>query len=384
MTSGPIAPEQSNGHAFARPDGRAERIRAAAEADRLRAESEAIRARTEAETSARLHREAQQARTDALTHRQAIAAGRAARRRAAVVALADTLRSAVQGLPSVAGFVACVAPTIIATSGQYAFAVEAMKLGALAGLFPAMLEGGAWLLAWKRHQGVRAGQPVRQLTIGVWSLALVAAALNVWHGTSNVGLEVGVAFGLASLVGFGLVELLAGHTRAARRAARTKRSRIGLLRAVRYPGLAWAAWSRRVEIGPGADAHAVWTQAWVDHYGVTPGATARERRAGRRRVVEANKQIDRGTYEPGEDEEDEDQPAGLSNAEIATMLAQDIAANRGLPSQAALIRMAAPCGSTRAARLLREAADAANLPVKELQALRRKLAAAAGEDESDA
>ncbi|MDN5920311.1 MAG: hypothetical protein L0I76_35310, partial [Pseudonocardia sp.] len=119
-----------------------------------------------------------------------------------------------------------------------------------------------------------------------WLLAAVAASLNLWHGaTGPGGLQVGVAYALASLVGFALVELLVGHQRRARASAdRTRRPRgllIGLARLLRYPLLSWAAWSRRVELGPGADAGEAWGQAWRDRFGVELGADAIARRRGR-------------------------------------------------------------------------------------------------------
>ncbi|RZT75452.1 uncharacterized protein DUF2637 [Pseudonocardia sediminis] len=256
-------------------DGRAERIRAAAEAEQARAAAEATRA----ETAQRSER----ARAQLAAERSEQRAAEAARRRAAVRAGA---RAVVAELPSVAGFVACVAPTLIATRGQLEFARTQMQLGSMSVLLPAMLEGAAWLLAWRRHQAVAAGEPAGRLTAGVWLLAAVAASLNLWHGaTGPGGLQVGVAYALASLVGFALVELLVGHQRRARAAAgRARRRRgllIGLARLLRYPLLSWAAWSRRVELGPGADAAEAWGQAWRDRFGVELGADAIARRRGR-------------------------------------------------------------------------------------------------------
>lgn len=235
----------------------------------------------------RAERQREAARRDRQIQREEKAAARARRaasRRAAV-------RMVGAGLPGVAGAVACVAPTLIATRGQYQFALTTMQLGPMAVLVPMMLEGAAWTLAWRRHQAVHRDEPTERLTAGVWTLALTAAAMNLWHGAAEHSVQVGVAYAIASLVGFGLVELLAGHQRGARAAETKVRRRawlLELLRALRYPRLSWAAWSRRIELGPGpdpaADAVAAWRQAWVDRFDVAPGADARMRRHGRRRV----------------------------------------------------------------------------------------------------
>ncbi len=54
--------------------------------------------------------------------------------------------------------------------------------------------------------------------------------------------------------------------------------------------MAFAAWSRRIELGPGLDPQAdrayAWTQAWIDRHGVAPGAGARVRRQVRRARAE--------------------------------------------------------------------------------------------------
>ncbi|OLT18371.1 hypothetical protein BJF78_36510 [Pseudonocardia sp. CNS-139] len=126
----------------------------------------------------------------------------------------------------------------------------------------------------------------------MWALALTAAGMNVWHGaTGEAGsLQVGVGYGLASLVGFAFVELLAGHTRS----ASAVRRRIGVVRALRFPRTAFAAWSRMAALGPGADADEAWRQAWLDRFGVEPGATGAERRAGRVAVRALHKALRKG------------------------------------------------------------------------------------------
>ena len=271
-------------------DRRAERIRAEADAEQARAGAEAIRAQTAAQL---WQAQAEHARRQAAADREARQvrrADRAASTTARRARMRTVVAEAVAGLPALAGVIACVAPTLIATRGQYEFGAEQMQLGPVgAVLVPLMLEGAAWLLAWRRHQAIAAGEPAGRLTGGVWTLALTAAGLNVWHGTTRTSLEVGVMFGAASLVGFGLVELLARHDQHRRRPAIRRRTWVtGAARALRFPRVAFAAWSRRIELGPGTDPQTdraqAWTQAWADRHGVLPGADAQARRRGRGRV----------------------------------------------------------------------------------------------------
>lgn len=262
----------------------AERTRARAELERARAEAESIRQQSadEAERRRELAKDEKRDRHDLRKARKR--AERDARWRRRVAAVTDGVADMVRALPVVAGIVACVAPTVIAFRGQYEFAHGPMQLGALAWLFPAMLEGAAWYLAWRRYRAVQSGEPLGWLTPGVWALALTAAAMNVWHGATAPGgsLQVGVGYGLASLIGFALVELVARHDRAA---SQHGVHRVGVLRALRFPPVAFAAWSRMVEMGPDADAREAWEQAWVDRYDVEPGATRDDRKDGRLRVL---------------------------------------------------------------------------------------------------
>lgn len=279
-----------------RAAGDLELARAQAEAARLAAGDESARRQQLAKDEARDRRELRRAR-----RRQ----DRAARWRRRALVVGDTAGDLVRGLPLVAGAVACVAPTVLAFRGQLAYAQGPMQLGPLAPLLPLMLEGAAWFLAWRRHRAVRAGEPLGWLTPGVWALALIAAGLQVWHGVDKGDVQVGVTFGLASLVGFGLVELLARHDRAA---ARQDIDRIGCRRWVRFPHVAFGAWSRMVELGPAVTAAEAWRQGWLDRYGVEPGATRGERLDGRATV----RALDWGRRQAGvvrgDDDEDGDDP----------------------------------------------------------------------------
>ncbi|OLM27895.1 hypothetical protein Ae717Ps2_7113 [Pseudonocardia sp. Ae717_Ps2] len=236
---------------------RVERQRAAADAEERRARAESIREETAARRAERAAATVTQRRVD----RQVAQQGRRDLWRARGVA---GRRSA----PAVAGLVACAAPTLIATSGQYQFGKDVMHLpGLLPALVPLMLEGAAWLLAWRRHQAERAGQPAGSLAAGMWTIALTAAGLNLSHYLPNW--QVGTVFAVASLVGFGLVELLSQHERTARADGLRRRRRLtGLARAARFPIVSWRAWSRRLQLGPTSadpivDADAAWNHAWT-------------------------------------------------------------------------------------------------------------------------
>ena len=183
-------------------------------------------------------------------------------------------------MPWLAGIAVCAAPTIIAMRGQLAFGQGPMKLAELAFLVPAMLEGAAWMLAWRRGRAVKKGQPDGALGAAMWTLALTGAAMNFWHGAAESGVQVGVMYALASLIGFGLVEVLT-H---ADRAAQMRTRRVGLLRAVRYPRIAWAAWSLQIQHGPATDPSAAWAQVWRDRFDCEPGSTRADRKDGRCRV----------------------------------------------------------------------------------------------------
>lgn len=276
---------------------------AQAEADRVAAQTEAIRIDTElcalelqAKAAELAEAAAERKKARAKTERTE----RRDRRAATWDAIKRTLRigadGVVQALPTLAGFIAIAAPTIIAAKGQIG-AGERMGLGPLAVLVFLMLEGAAGVLAHRRHQAVKDGLPSGRLALGMWILALTAAAMQIWHAWPN--LEIGVSFALASLVGFALIELLAGAQKQAQRGRTARDVQVGVLRAFRFPRLAFAAFSRRLALGPGADANAVWRQVWVDRYGVGPEATGRERKLGRK-VIQVELKADRAAAANGD------------------------------------------------------------------------------------
>jgi hypothetical protein len=190
--------------------------------------------------------------------------------------------AAAAGLPRLVEIIACASPTAIAFRGQLAFAEGPMHLGNMAILFPITLEGVAWALAWRRHAAMEKGEPTSLLTTTMWALALTAAAMNVWHGTEDTpatedtpkregSLQVGIGYGIASLVGFVLIEVIAG----ARRAADTA-DKLGLARWFRYFRIAFSAWSYRVAAGSDCTWTQAWTHAWVDKGRTLPKPTPTE------------------------------------------------------------------------------------------------------------
>lgn len=338
--------------ALQRVDGRAQRIQAKAEAELTQVETEHRRRQLQlqhAQDQADAKRRDDQARRDEKA---------TARKRRA-----QSVRSFGAALPDVARAVSCISPTAIATRGQLAFGRDVMHLGVMAPLLPLMLEGAAWSVAWKRQQALRAGEPTGRLTLGVWALALIAAGMNFWHGMAD-SLQVGVAYALASLVGFAMIELFASHTRGAR-AGITRRP--WLLRAVRYPGVAWSAFSLHIAFGPGVDPERAWNQAWRDRFDCDPGSTARMRDHGRRRVqqdraaapltaIEARTDIS-PTPAPARPTRTRKTKVKTTRARTDEQLLEDIrqwaAANGRLPGRNELCRVFG-VGDTRAGRLLRE------------------------------
>ena len=236
--------------------------RAAAQAVLLEADVQADAARADLAQRTRERRTAERAQSRA---------DRARRATARRVRWAARLAGALQHAHWLAGAACCASATAIAVTGQAEFARVQMALtGVMAWLIPTMLEGGAWMLAWHRHRAARAIHPAGVLSAGMWTLALTAAGFQMAHGRP---IAIGAMYAAASLVGFGIVELLAHHQ--ARATTSRQRPQVDLLRVLRYPGLAWAAWSRQIEMGPGADPAEAWTQAWADRYGCDPGQTVR-------------------------------------------------------------------------------------------------------------
>ncbi|MER5317989.1 DUF2637 domain-containing protein [Streptosporangium roseum] len=302
-------------------DHRAQRTVAQAEAEQARAAAEATRA----ETMLRLE-EARAARaTEAAAaerhEREARAASRAARRRmrrqesrqaraaryAAARRGAGALAAAlVERAPVIVGGVAMGAPIAIAWRGQLEFADKVMHLGLMAPALPIALEGGVWYLAYLIHRAIKAKLPIGRYRVATWSMAGIAAGMNLWHGiTANAtktdswaGLQVGVILALASLLGIALWELTASltqQTTAKRSAAEIRRA---AWRRVRYPRLSWSAASIRASRGEGCSIEQAWTAAWIDRYGVGPDASRKDRRLARS-IVRYERKADRAAARDG-------------------------------------------------------------------------------------
>ncbi|MCD9144362.1 DUF2637 domain-containing protein [Streptomyces albireticuli] len=97
----------------------------------------------------------------------------------------------------------------------------------LAALLAAMLEGGAWAATFGAAKAAREGQPTGRYRAATWACALVAAAVNFWHGSGDYGLWLGVVLATASLFAVGMWELhLHGtHTPSAEERERSRHAR---------------------------------------------------------------------------------------------------------------------------------------------------------------
>ncbi|SEG94973.1 hypothetical protein SAMN04489712_1571, partial [Thermomonospora echinospora] len=108
--------------------------------------------------------------------------------------------------------------------------------------------------------------------------------------------QVGVALGLTSLLGIGLLELtIALKQRAAggRSAAEIRQS---LIRRICYPRL--SAQAAAIAAARGIDAEAAWRAAWIDRYGIGPDSTRRERRTARK-ILARQRKADRRAAKAG-------------------------------------------------------------------------------------
>lgn len=269
-------------------DRRAERAVASAMAEQHRADAAARLAEVE------LRRiEADAARAELADRQRSTAEARAAKRRRQVRAeqakrranlragLARVRTRLVALVPTLVGAVAMGAPILIGWNGQLQTARAVLHLGGLACVYPVALEGGAWWLAYLLNRAVTTNAPAGRLRAWMWLLAVVAAGMNFWHGTTAFGPIGGTGLALSSLLGIGLWELTTGHRRHVVRGRTAGQVRLAWLRWLRFPRLAWSAWSNGLAHGSGADQDAAWRAAWLDRYGVGPEATRRDRRLAR-------------------------------------------------------------------------------------------------------
>lgn len=302
-------------------DPRAQRAVAQAEAEQARAAAEATRAETmlrlEAARAEHANRQAEQARLDQQAReysrtarrqerRRQSAESRVARRAAARRGAGALAAAVVTRAPVIVGAVAMGAPIAIAWRGQLEFARDVMHLDFMSPALPIALEGGVWYVAFLVHRAIAAKLPIGRYRAATWSLAGIAAGMNLWHGiTANAtqtdpwaGLQVGVILALASLLGIALWELTASLTQQ----TTTKRSATEIRRAawrrIRYPRLSWAAASIRASRGADCSIETAWTAAWIDRYGVGPAASRRDRKLARS-IVGYEKKADRAAAKDG-------------------------------------------------------------------------------------
>lgn len=95
--------------------------------------------------------------------------------------------------------VCSIVPAVISQVG--ALSGASVNVG-LAALLAAMLEGTAWALTFMGHRAQTLGQSTRKYRIGTWTTALLASAVNLWHGEQAYATHrwVGLVLAASSLV----------------------------------------------------------------------------------------------------------------------------------------------------------------------------------------
>ncbi|MEU2873781.1 hypothetical protein ABZ769_32030 [Streptomyces olivoreticuli] len=94
-----------------------------------------------------------------------------------------------------------------ALSAQFVALSRAGLGSLLAALLAAMLEGGAWAATFGAAKAARLGHPTGRYRAATWGCAVVAAAVNFWHGRSDYGLWLGIVLATASVFAVGMWEL---------------------------------------------------------------------------------------------------------------------------------------------------------------------------------
>ncbi|KAB1146806.1 hypothetical protein F7R91_14605 [Streptomyces luteolifulvus] len=193
---------------------------------------------------------------------------------------------------------------------------------------PIMLEGAAWVV----HRGARAavanGRPVWHYRTIVWLFALIAAAINLFHGIAEFDLGTAIGTAFASVAGPGVWDLhehgrirkrdgvktrrerkaqeKAAKVEAARRASEEKRraaeneaaekaaaearKRLAEDRAEQFPDVWDEAVKIAAAVGSTTDDAAVWARAYRNIKGCDPGESIESitaRRAAEKRVEAA-------------------------------------------------------------------------------------------------
>ncbi|MFD8564953.1 DUF2637 domain-containing protein [Streptosporangium canum] len=311
-------------------DPKAQRSAATAEAVVADAEANAIRVRAEAEAAAALaqadairadtdlrmqERRLDLAAQDRETKRTARAKERADKAAARVQEKVQSrkewmlrwqrwrmrghgLVAAVQArTPDLIGVVAVGAPMFIAWNGQLAFAEE-MGLGAAAISLPISLEGGVLYTVYLTDQAIKKQLPTGRYRAMTWTLAVIAAAMNLWHQVDKhatqadpwAGLQMGVTFALTSLLTIVLLELKSRLTKQIIAKRSIDEIRQALWRRIRYPRLSWAAAS--LQAAQGCTVEVAWRRAWLDRFGVAPEAGRRDRKVGKK-ILKVQREADK-------------------------------------------------------------------------------------------
>ncbi|MFH8786301.1 DUF2637 domain-containing protein [Streptomyces roseoverticillatus] len=154
-------------------------------------------------------------------------------------------------------------------------ALTTAGLGALfAVLLASMFEGAAWAATFGAAQAARHGQPTARYRAATWGCALVAGAVNFWHGSHDYGLWLGVVLAAASLFAVGMWELHL-HGAHAPTADERERSRHARRRRRHHWKVCRTA-DRLITAAPyGAlPAEAAFISAWQVRHGTRPGLTA--------------------------------------------------------------------------------------------------------------
>ncbi|WP_432116064.1 DUF2637 domain-containing protein [Streptomyces sp. S1] len=248
-----------------REDRRLE-LEAAAQREQLKAEER--RKDTEAK-----RRQEQADRKTKLAEKQAKKAAAAAKRAKAI----RWLKANPATLFVAFVMVASIVPAILSQIGALTGASVAAPM---AGLLAAMLEGGAWAITFMGKQAEDAGREPRKYRIGTWAVAVVAAAVNFWHGLEAYGEHPWVAFvlGASSLFAIYIWDLKThgshGKTREQKQADKARRAHVSARRK-HHPQIVEQAVKLQAALPYGTlDDEAAFAAAWRIHTGAEPGLSA--------------------------------------------------------------------------------------------------------------
>ncbi|MEV7671563.1 hypothetical protein [Streptomyces sp. NPDC088752] len=244
--------------------------------------------RLELEAAARREQfQAEEKRKDAEARRRQEQADKKAKlaeqqaRKAAVAARRAKLIRWLKGNPATlfVGFV-MVASIVPALLSQIGALTGASVAAPMAGLLAAMLEGGAWAITFMGKQAEDAGREPRKYRIGTWAVAVVAAAVNFWHGWEQYRAHPWVAFvlGASSLFAIYIWDLKThgshGKTREQKQADKARRAHVSARRK-HHPQIVEQAIKLQAALPYGTlDDEAAFAAAWRIHTGAEPGLSA--------------------------------------------------------------------------------------------------------------